>query len=672
VDLPTYTNIWRIEKRLYKLYDFRLPAPLPITWIAVFAGITVPYVVFLVAAGLPFNHNVVWLYLLPPGVLTWLTTRPVIESKRLPELVTSQLKYLAEPRTWCRMAPFAEKDEIVFIVRVWHRHPARPRRPQAPPVVHEPPAREAAAEAAPARTAGTGTAVARAATPAARVQARQRATARPASPGRDRGRAEVRPPAPQAPSPARQAPSPARQAPSPARQAPSPARQAPSPGRTPQDPGTLEVSHEADPGSRGPGMPLPVPPGQPSWPSLPAGDAVTPVPVPQPGPFPEAAPVPEAGPVPEPERFPEPEPEPAPAAAAAAPAPREASPHATAPARSVAARVAAMFLDLDEEERPLPSVQRAVSGPGSRGEQTWRRRVKVVAGGHGPGRRDRETLDRERARLALPGPRRIVVLGCTGGAGQTSTVMMTGGLLAAIRGIPVAAVDLNPGPAGLSALAAPVASVTSLLAAAAHRPQAGRAAARPEHAGRAAPRPHGGRTAARLDVIAGPDGGQALDADGYRRLAGLLAASYPLTLIDPAPAELTRVLAVADQLLLVAPASPDAATSLASTQQWLAAHGHHELAARAVTVINGVSGRTSRDVLEAESVARGRCRAIVRVPWDDQVSARRPPPAKAGPAPSLQPQTRVAYTALAGVLVAGMAAVPAPAGPGGSPGERAH
>ena len=25
VDLPTYTNIWRIEKRLYKLYDFRLP-----------------------------------------------------------------------------------------------------------------------------------------------------------------------------------------------------------------------------------------------------------------------------------------------------------------------------------------------------------------------------------------------------------------------------------------------------------------------------------------------------------------------------------------------------------------------------------------------------------------------------------------------------------------------
>ena len=135
MDLPTYTNIWRIEKRLYKLYDFRLPAPLPITWIGVFAGITVPYVVFLIAVGLPFNHNLVWLYVLPPGVLTWLTTRPVIESKRLPELVSSQLRYVAEPRTWCRMAPFAEKDEILVTARVWHSHPpkARPKRVKKAP-----------------------------------------------------------------------------------------------------------------------------------------------------------------------------------------------------------------------------------------------------------------------------------------------------------------------------------------------------------------------------------------------------------------------------------------------------------------------------------------------------------------------------------------------------------
>ncbi len=133
MDLPTYTNIWRIEKRLYKLYDFRLPAPLPITWIAVFTGITVPYIFFLVVIGLPFNHNLVWLYVLPPGVLTWLTTRPVIESKRLPELVGSQLRYLSEPKTWCRMTPFGEKDDVYVTVRVWRRNrPGRGPRTRGP------------------------------------------------------------------------------------------------------------------------------------------------------------------------------------------------------------------------------------------------------------------------------------------------------------------------------------------------------------------------------------------------------------------------------------------------------------------------------------------------------------------------------------------------------------
>jgi hypothetical protein len=48
-------------------------------------------------------------------------------------------------------------------------------------------------------------------------------------------------------------------------------------------------------------------------------------------------------------------------------------------------------------------------------------------------------------------------------------------------------------------------------------------------------------------------------------------------------------------------------------------------------------------------VARGRCRAIVRVPWDDLLSAGAESPA------ALAPQTRLACTALAGVLVAGLA-----------------
>ena len=90
----------------------------------------------------------------------------------------------------------------------------------------------------------------------------------------------------------------------------------------------------------------------------------------------------------------------------------------------------------------------------------------MVPGGQGPGKRDQETLDRDRARLPLTGPRRIMFLGCTSGAGQTVTALMTGQLLAALRGVPVAAIDFSPGRGSLSrqAQTAPALTVAAFLA----------------------------------------------------------------------------------------------------------------------------------------------------------------------------------------------------------------
>ena len=864
MDLPTYTNIWRIEKRLYKLYDFRLPAPLPITWIGVFVGITVPYVLFLIAVGLPFNHNLVWLYILPPGVLTWLTTRPVIESKRLPELVSSQIRYVAEPRTWCRMAPFAEKDEIVVSARVWHQHPpkARPKKTKkavvrvrpaasvpllAAPVAEDmaqaevrpmPDVRPVKARRAiarplaarqtappPAVSPPVSLAVSPVVSPVAepgvppspaqvpeqvpqQVQVPERAPARRA-PKRAKAGPQTRPswsPWPHGPEPDTASTPDAGQAPDedqrPAWATPTPPADMPAEIPTEMSEArALEVAHDSDPGFGGPGAP-PASFGPASWPSPEANllplirPRPEPTPFPEAGPFPETGPFPDAGPFPEadpfseadvepepvadaepapgrerpegvdplalyrsgvasarrhlsglipslgrrPDRFagpPEPPAEasgpvdpaapetpaatarpparwmlrvqPRPPAAPAeevpaeeamaeeaipleartpqavvpppatevpvpevqkpeapaaetpaleAPAPAEAPAPVEAPALPVAASVAVVER---ERERPLPSIERALSGPGS-SEVSWRRQVKVVAGGQGPGKRDQETLDRDRARMPLAGPCRIVVLGCTRGAGQTLTALMTSHILTTVRGTPVAALDLNPGPTSLAARRPPAVSVDALLA------------GQPGQSG----------PGTRLDVIADPPGrgnnggngsnggngaAHTLDGDDFLRLADVLAERYPLTLIDPAATGLTRVLSAADQLVLVAPASPDAATSLANTQQWLGAHGHGELAAGAVTVVNGVSRRTRDDVLRAESVVRGRCRAIVRVPWDDLLSSH-PGTQKQT---TLQPQTRLAYTSLAAVLVTSLAAAAAGRSlgpvPGGNPGE---
>jgi MinD-like ATPase involved in chromosome partitioning or flagellar assembly len=287
-----------------------------------------------------------------------------------------------------------------------------------------------------------------------------------------------------------------------------------------------------------------------------------------------------------------------------------------------------------------------LSGPYRDRNSSWHTKVKIVTGAQqGPGSRDQEALDRARARLPLKDPKRIVVLGCTSGAGQTVTALMTGHILASLREEPVAAVDLHDGT--LARCTAPAAWLREVLDGAEPLPQSS------AHPDGLSPKAHAERQRTvdvpRLDVIASDD--PLLDGDEHR-LAEQLGRHYPVMILDPGATGLTRLLRIADQLVLVAPASVEAAGALADTRDWLDAHGFAELALHSVTLLNGVSRRSLPDVEAAEAVARGRCRAIVRVPWDDML-----PVGVTGPS-TLNPQTRVAYTALAGVLVAGMAAVP--------------
>jgi MinD-like ATPase involved in chromosome partitioning or flagellar assembly len=268
--------------------------------------------------------------------------------------------------------------------------------------------------------------------------------------------------------------------------------------------------------------------------------------------------------------------------------------------------------------------------------------------------------------LPLDRPRLVVVLGCTVGAGQTVTALMLADLLAGLRAEPVAALDLNPGPASLTELAGvPAITVSALIADrapgahAAHRGPAGQA--------------WSNRTRSRLDVIcqdaeADADGGAAMPGLQFERLAGVLASRYTLTLADPGAPSVAKLLAEAGQLVLVAPASPDAARAVSMTCEWLSGHGHAALAKHSIAVLNGVSQRSVRHAEQAELVLRGRCRAIVRVPWDDHLAEPQPVrgirdslEAADGQArlARLRPAVLQAYTALAGVLVSSLGDDPA-------------
>jgi MinD-like ATPase involved in chromosome partitioning or flagellar assembly len=295
-------------------------------------------------------------------------------------------------------------------------------------------------------------------------------------------------------------------------------------------------------------------------------------------------------------------------------------------------------------EAALP-VEQALAGPAARRNEGRSGRVAVVPGGHRPGKPDQIQRDRARAQLPLTGHRRVVVLGCTVGAGQTMTALLTGEVLASLRSDSIAVLDLNPG-------------AESLIKRALLRPALSQAAS---------------LGPSRLAVLGGlpprasATSDHAVDASAALSLLDQSSARHQIVLADPSTAMVPRLLTMADQIVLVAPASAPAARAIGMTFEWLDAHGQATLAAEAIMVMNGVSRRSLPHVEQAERVCVGRCRAIVRVPWDDQLQRHPGRPAQSVPNQSgpgqppaphwaglLAPATAGAYTALAGVIVASL------------------
>jgi MinD-like ATPase involved in chromosome partitioning or flagellar assembly len=289
--------------------------------------------------------------------------------------------------------------------------------------------------------------------------------------------------------------------------------------------------------------------------------------------------------------------------------------------------------------RPGPMPQTGNEAEGRDDDGRGLRRI-FSGGGHGDG--DYE----QRVRTAFEGARRVVVLGCTGGAGQTVTGLMLGHTFAQHRGDRIVAVDVNPGPGAMARRTRTETreTLTSLIT---HAEQV---------TGYQMMRRYTSVSKSGLEVVAaGKNPVQALDDRDYALAMRTLDRFYAVTLLDAAAAVVARVLPYADQIVLVAPASSDAPRAVAMTFEWLDGHGYEDLRTKAVTVINGVSRRSMDDVEQAESVARGRCRALVRIPWDDHLSLDRAPRNELR---TLRSSTRKAYIALGGVVAGGLVQVP--------------
>jgi putative peptide zinc metalloprotease protein len=298
------------------------------------------------------------------------------------------------------------------------------------------------------------------------------------------------------------------------------------------------------------------------------------------------------------------------------------------------------------------TAERYLRGQAAPPRDGWRRFVYWLTGGRinfGPS--PAEQAERQliaRAKAPVAGCRSIAVISRKGGVGKTTTTLMLGHTFASLRGDRVVALDGNPdaGSLGYRVRRETAATVTNLLA------------DEQEIIRYADIRSYTNQAPTRLEVVASDDDPRittALGEEDYRRAIALLERHYNLILLDTGTGVLESatkgILQLAEQIVVVMSPSLDSARAASSTLDWLNENGHAELVRNAIAVVNAVREEGLVEVDKIEEHFQGRCRAVVRVPWDPHLSA-----GAETQVDRLRPVTRRAYLEVAAAVADGFTA----------------
>ncbi|MFD9768216.1 MinD/ParA family protein [[Kitasatospora] papulosa] len=240
---------------------------------------------------------------------------------------------------------------------------------------------------------------------------------------------------------------------------------------------------------------------------------------------------------------------------------------------------------------------------------------------------------------------KIAVISLKGGVGKTTTTTALGATLASERQDRVVAIDANPDAGTLSRRVRREtnATIRDLVADLPNLPNY------------MAVRRYTSQSPSGLEVLANdvdPALSTSFNDEDYRKVVDCLGQHYPIILTDSGTGLLHSamggVLALADQLIVVATSSVDGAASASTTLDWLNAHGYADLVQRSITVVSEPR-KTSKIVKLDDVVAhfRARCRGVVVVPFDEHLSA-----GAEIDLDRMKPQTREAYFNLATLVAA--------------------
>ena len=114
MELPTYTSIYRFERRLYKIFDWELPRPVSLFQAAAFVAALAALWLLGGLVGLSPGRATGWLYVMAPAVAAWAASTPIADAKRPHELIVSRTRYLLQPRRLHRLIDEREPARLTL------------------------------------------------------------------------------------------------------------------------------------------------------------------------------------------------------------------------------------------------------------------------------------------------------------------------------------------------------------------------------------------------------------------------------------------------------------------------------------------------------------------------------------------------------------------------------
>lgn len=311
--------------------------------------------------------------------------------------------------------------------------------------------------------------------------------------------------------------------------------------------------------------------------------------------------------------------------------------------------------DVGPESAAMLTADRLIDprrGPRSAPEGAWPRFVyratfHRVNLGDSARVRARKELDARIDAVLEGGARFVPVLTRKGGVGKTTITALLGMALASVREDRVIAIDANPDRGTLSERVTKQTRATV-------RDLVNRAASIQGYTDFSK---LVSRDATRLDILASdtdPMLSEAFDENDYNVVADLAARYYSIVLTDCGTGIVHSVMRAtlqrADSIVIVSGGSVDEARLASETLTWLEANGYGDLVRNAVVAINTATQGTNLVKLEEiEAHFASRVRAIVRMPYDEQLAA-----GSVIHWNDLRPLTRQSARELAAIVIDGM------------------